>query len=118
MSGLDAQRYKRETYHRPILLLIEGFALLISIKEAIGWHGSFDSLVISKSKFLQAILQIFFLRNKGAILLFSNLKPKEKLHFTHHGHLIFLRHHLGKFFADFRVSTAKDNIIYIYLTHK
>src|SRR4051812_18449132 len=87
--------------------------LLVTLSRA-----HFVSLAISESKFLQAILQIFFLRNKGAILLLSNLKSKEKLQFTHHGHLIFLRHHPCKFFADFRVSTTKDNIIYIYLTHK
>src|ERR1044071_3917250 len=42
----------------------------------------------------------------------------EELQFSHHRHLIFLRHHFGKFFADFSVSAAKNNIIYINLTHK
>src|ERR1041385_6042614 len=88
------------------------------MKEAIGRHWSLNFFAISKSKLLQAMLEIFFLRNEGAILLLTDLKSKEELQFTHHGYLIFLRHHFGKFFADFSVSTAKNNIIYIYLTSK
>src|ERR1041385_7962320 len=88
------------------------------MKEAIGRHWSLNHFAISESKLLWAILEIFFLRNKGSILLLTNLKSKEELQFTHHGHLIFLRHHFRKFFADFSVSAAKNNFIYIYLTYK
>src|SRR3954470_102789 len=97
---------------------MEGFALLIRIKKTTRVHGSLDGFAVDEIKLLQAILGIFLLKYKCAILLLTDLKSEEKLQFTHHGHFIFLRHHLCKFFADVRVSAAKDNIIDIYLTNK
>src|SRR3954463_15021599 len=90
-----------------ILLLIEGFALLICIKKTTRGHGSLDGFAVDEIKLLQAILEVFLLRYKCAILLLTDLKSEEKLQFTHHGHFIFLRHHLCKFFTDVRVSATK-----------
>src|SRR4051812_1723726 len=101
-----------------MLLLIEGFALLIRIKKTTRGHGSLDSFAVDKIKLLQTIFEIFLLRNECAILLLMDLKSEEKLQFTHHRHFIFLRHHLCKFFADIRVSAAKNNIIDMYLTNE
>src|SRR3954463_787278 len=81
-------------------------------------HWSLDSFATNKIKLLQAISEVLLLRDKSPILLLTDLKPEKELQFTHHRHFIFLRHHTSKFFADIRVSTAKNNIIDINLTHK
>src|ERR1041385_6874816 len=81
-------------------------------------HWSIDGFATDKIKLLQAIFEILFLRDESPILLLTDLKPEKELQFTHHRHFIFLRHHTSKFFADIRVSTAKNNIIDINLTHK
>src|SRR3954466_13880151 len=81
-------------------------------------HWSLDTFTNDKIKLLQAISEVFLLRNESPILLLTDLKPEKELQFTHHRHIIFLRHHTSKFFADIRVSTAKNNIIDINLTHK
>src|ERR1041385_2120555 len=81
-------------------------------------HWSLDSFTTDKIKLLQAISEILLLRDESPILLLTDLKAEKELHFTHHRHFIFLRHHTSKFFANIRVSTAKYNIIDINLTHK
>src|ERR1041385_241639 len=81
-------------------------------------HWSIDGFATDKIKLLQAIFEILFLRDESPILLLTDLKPEKELQFTHHRHFIFLRHHTSKFFANIRVSTTKNNIIDINLTHK
>src|ERR1041385_1354986 len=81
-------------------------------------HWSLDGFATDKIKLLQAISEIFLLRDESPILLLTDLKPEKELKFTHHRHFIFLRHHTRKFFFDIRDSTAKNNIIDINLTHK
>ena len=62
--------------------------------------------------------EVFFLRYEDAIALLTNLKTKEELQLTHHGHLILLLHHISKLFTVFLISAAKDNVIHIYLAQK
>src|ERR1041385_3576264 len=81
-------------------------------------HWSLDSFATNEIKLLQAISEVLLLGDKCPILLLTDLKSEKELQFTHHKHFIFLRHHTSKFFANIRVSTAKNNIIDINLTHK
>src|ERR1041385_8754967 len=80
-------------------------------------HWSLDGFATDKIKLLQAISDIFLLRDEIPILLLTDLKPEKELQFTLHRHFIFLRHHTSKFVAKIRVSTAKNNIIDINLKH-
>src|SRR4051812_39284667 len=83
-----------------------------------GWHWRRVTFAILHSKLLQAIFEIFLLRYENAISLLTNLKTKEELQLTHHGHLILLLHHVSKLITVFLVSATEDNVIHIYLAHK
>src|SRR3989337_2132405 len=85
---------------------------------AICGHRDFDAFAILRAEFPQHILEVFLLRYEDAIVLLTNLKTEEEFQFSHHRHLIFLTHHIGKFVTVTLVSIAKDNIINIYLAHK
>ena len=67
---------------------------------------------------LQANFEVFLLRYEDAISLLMNLKTKEELQLTHHGHLILLLHHVSKLITVSFVSAAKDNVIHVYLAQK
>ena len=83
-----------------------------------GWHWRRVSLAILHSKLLQAVFEVFLLSYEDAIALLTDLKTKEELHLTHHGHLILLLHHVSKLITVFLFSAAKDNVIHIDLAHK
>ena len=83
-----------------------------------GWHWRRVSFAVLHSKLLQTIFEVFLLRYKDAIPLLTNLKTKEELQLTHHGHLILLLHHVTKFITVFLVGATKDNVIHIDLAHE
>ena len=83
-----------------------------------GWHWRRVSFAILHSKLLQAILEVFILGYEDAIPLLTDLKTKEELQLTHHGHLIFLLHHVPKLVNVSLVGAAEDNVIHIDLAHK
>ena len=83
-----------------------------------GRHWRRLTFAILHSKLLQTVFEIFFLRYEDAISLLTNLKTKEELQLTHHGHLILLLHHVSKLITVFLVSAAEDNVMHIYLAHK
>jgi hypothetical protein len=56
--------------------------------------------------------------NEGAFFELLDLKSKEKLQLSHHGHLEPLGHDPTKIFTPFLISRTKYNIIDIYLAHK
>ncbi len=64
------------------------------------------------------MFEIFFLRYEDAISLLTNLKTKEELQLTHHGHLILLLHHVSKLITILLVGVAEDYVIHIYLAYK
>src|SRR3989337_1637811 len=82
---------------------------------AICGHRDFDAFAILHAEFPQHILEVFLLRYEYAIALLTNLKTYEEFQFSHHRHLIFLTHHIGKFVTVMLVSTAKDNIIIVFV---
>ena len=84
----------------------------------LGWHWRRVTFAVLHSKLLQAIFEIFLLRYEDAISLLTDLKTKEELQLTHHGHLILLLHHVSKLITVFLVGAAEDNVIHIYLAHK
>src|SRR3954463_4452119 len=83
-----------------------------------GWHWRRLTFAILHSKLLQAIFEVFFLRYEDAIPLLKNLKTKEELQLTHHGHLILLLHHVSKLITILLVGATEDNVIHIDLAHK
>src|SRR3989337_542242 len=85
---------------------------------SLGWHWRRITFAVLHSKLLQAIFDIFLLRYEDAIALLTNLKTKEELQLTHHGHLILLLHHVSKLITVFLISAAEDNVIHIDLAHK
>ena len=80
---------------------------------AIYGHRDFDAFAILHAEFPQHILEVFLLGYEYAIVLLTN-----EFQLSHHRHLILLTHHIGKFVTVTLVSTAKDNIINIYLAHE
>ena len=58
------------------------------------------------------------LTNKSSILHLLDLKSKEELQFTHHGHLKSLGHDPTKFLTKRMIGTPKYYVIGIYLSHK
>jgi hypothetical protein len=66
-------------------------------------HESLDGLGIGRVKPLEHILHIFGLTQESVLQLLD-LKTKEELQFTHHGHLKPLGHHPTKPFLKFIVS--------------
>ena len=80
------------------------------------WHRV--TFAILHSKLLQAVFEIFLLRYEDAVALLTNLKTKEELQLTHHGHLILLLHHVPKLITILLVGEAEDYVIHIYLAHK
>ena len=85
---------------------------------SIGWHRSFDRLGIYHVKLLEHIMGVLRLTNKSSILHLLDLKSKEELQLTHHGHLKSLRHDPTKFLTKRMISTTKYYVIDIYLAHK
>ena len=83
-----------------------------------GWHWRRVTFAVLHSKLLQAIFEVFLLRYEDAIPLLTNLKTKEELQLTHHGHLILLLHHVPKLITVLLVGAAEDYVIHIYLAHK
>jgi hypothetical protein len=63
------------------------------------FHGSLDGFGILHSKLLKNILNILCLANEGAFLELLDLKSKEILLLSHHGHLKFLYHNPTKLFT-------------------
>ena len=76
------------------------------------------TFAVFHSKLLQTIFEVFFLRYEDAISLLANLKTKEELQLTHHGHLILLLHHVSKLITILLVGASEDYVIDIYLAHK
>jgi hypothetical protein len=85
---------------------------------SIGWHGSFDRLGIHHVKLLEHIMGVLRLANKSLMLHLLDLKSKEELQFTHHGHLKSLGHDPTKFLTKSMISATKYYTINIYLAHK
>ena len=75
------------------------------------------TFAVLHSKLLQAVFEVFLLRYEDVVALLTNLKTKEELQLTHHGHLILLLHHVSKL-TILLVGAAEDNVIHIYLAHK
>ena len=84
----------------------------------LGWHWRRVTFAVLHSKLLQAIFEVFLLRYEDAIALLTNLKTKEELQLTHHGHLILLLHHVPKLITILLVGASEDYVIHIYLAHK
>jgi hypothetical protein len=83
-----------------------------------GWHWRHVTLAVLHSKLLQAIFEVFLLRYEDAVASLTDLKTKEELQLTHHGHLILLLHHVTKLITLFLVGAAEDNVIHIDLVDK
>ena len=83
-----------------------------------GWHWRRVSFAFLDYKLLQAIFEIFFLRDEDVVALLTDLETQKELQFTHHGHLILLLHHISKLITVFLVGAAEDNIIHIFFAHK
>ena len=83
-----------------------------------GWHWRREAFAVLHTKLLQAIFEVFLLRYEDVVALLTDLKTKEELQLTHHGHLILLLHHVSKLITVFLISAAEDNVIHIDLAHK
>ena len=98
--------------------MIELFTIAVGTKMVFGWHWRRESFVVLHTELLQAIFEILLLRYEDAVALLSYLKIEKELQLSHHRHLIFFTHHIGKFISVTLVSTAKNDIININLAHK
>ena len=101
-----------------VYLLVEFFTIVVGTQMTFSWHWRRVSFAVLHSKLLQAIFEIFLLRDEDAIALLTDLETQKELQFTHHGHLILLLHHMTKLITVFLVSVAEDNVIHIDLAHK
>ena len=97
--------------------MIELFTIVVGTQMTFGWHWRRVSFAVLHSKLLQAIFEIFFLRDEDAVALLTDLETQKELQFTHHGHLILLLHHISKLFTVLLIGAAEDNVIHIYLAH-
>jgi hypothetical protein len=84
--------------------LVNRFTSLIQVKMSISWHWSLNWLAIIHLEFLENILYILFLIDEYLFLQLLDLKTKEEVELTDHGHLEFPSHHFSKFFAKSGVS--------------
>ena len=84
--------------------LVNRFTSLIKVEMPISWHWSLDRLAIIHLEFLENILCILFLMDESPFLQLLDLKPKEEIELTDHGHLKFPSHYFSKFFAKSGVS--------------
>ena len=84
----------------------------------LGWHWHRVTFAVLHSKLLQAVFEVFLLRYEDVVALLTNLKTKEELQLTHHGHLILLLHHVPTLITVLLVGAAEDYVIHIYLAHK
>ena len=101
-----------------VYLLIELFTIGVGTQMTLSWHWHRVSFAVLHSKLLQAIFKVFLLIYEDVVALLTDLKAKEELHLTHHGHLILLLHHVSKLITVSLVSAAEDNVIHIDLAHK
>ncbi|KAK2427508.1 hypothetical protein QL285_026082 [Trifolium repens] len=80
-------------------------------------HECGQCLTVFKVELLQKLYCIFALMNVSAIFSLIDLNPKEELQFTHHAHLKFILHQLGKILAQGGISRTKYYIFNIYLNN-
>jgi hypothetical protein len=78
--------------HAPVLLLVDGLAILIGIKHHRIGHGRRNRLGLAHVKLLQDVLYILALMYKGLVLGLLDLQPKKKVQLTHHAQLKLLAH--------------------------
>ena len=98
--------------------MIELFTIVVGTQLTFGWHWRRVPFAVLHSKLLQAIFEVFLLRYEDVVALLTDLKTKEELQLTHHGHLILLLHHVSKLITVSLVSAAEDNVIHIDLAYK
>jgi hypothetical protein len=80
----------------------------------IGWHGCLDELGLVHVN----VIGVLGLTYERAILELLNLKSKEKLQLSHHGHLKPICHNPTKFLTKSHIITTKYYVIDIYLANK
>ena len=83
-----------------------------------GRHRSRCTFAVLKLESPKHVLSVLGLVDECAFPCLLDLKAKEVLQLTHHGHLKPVRHQLGKFLIEHFVSRAKYNIINIELTYE
>jgi hypothetical protein len=66
-----------------VLLLVHGFAILISVKCRRGGHGCRKRLALAHVKLLQDVLCILALMYKGPVLSLLDLQPKKEIQLAH-----------------------------------
>ena len=116
--GPRCTKLKEGSNHGAIYLLINVLSSLIKVKMTICWHRYLDGLGFIHVKLLQHIIGVLGLTYEHAILELLDLKSKEELQLTHHGHIKPVRHDPTKFLTKSLISTTKYYIIDIYLAHK
>jgi hypothetical protein len=85
---------------------------------SIGWHWCLNGLGFVHVKLLQHVLGALGLTYERAILELLDLKSKEELQLTYHGHLEPIHHNPTKFLTKNYISTTKYYVIDIYLANK
>src|SRR6185312_17541820 len=111
-------KVKQRSNHGAIYLLIHRFSIFIKIEMSIHGHRCLDWFSIGHVKLLEHITCILGLTYESSFLQLLDLKTKEELQFTHHGHLKSLGHDPTKLFTKLFISRTKDNVININLTHE
>ena len=106
-------KVKQGSNHGVIYLLIHCFTIGINVKLAFGWHWSSSRLDITKVEPLEHVLSILGLFDEDAFSSLFDLKSKEVLQLSHHGHLKMCGHECGKLIIESFVRRTKDNIINI-----
>ena len=77
--------------------MIDVLSSLIKVKMSIGWHRCLDGLGLVHVKLLQHVVGVLGLTYQRAILELLDLKFKEELQLSHHGHLEPICHNPTKF---------------------
>ena len=93
--------------------MIKLFTIGVGTQMTFGWHWRRVSFAVLHSKLLQAIFEIFFLRDEDVVALLMDLETQKELQFTHHGHLILPLHHVSKLITVFLVGAVVDNVIHL-----
>ena len=84
--GPRCTKVKEGSNHGAIYLLIDVLSSLIKVKMSIGWHRCLDGLGLVQVKLVQHVIGVLGLTYKRAILELLDLKSKEELQLSHHGH--------------------------------
>jgi hypothetical protein len=111
-------KIEQQTYHGAVKLLVHWFPIGVVVVVAFQGHRSSYPISILHLEALEHVLNVLGLVDEGFLTKLLDLKSKEELELSHHGHLEPIHHQLGKLLIKGLVSRPKDYIVHIELAYE